>query len=275
MARKALNYWDFFLKSRGVREKGFILDLKKIQTDPSFYQYLNLFVQYLVKKKLQPRSVRAYFSSIKQYLRSLGFRIYNEDVKQFVRLPKVLKEKKYALSENDIQKLVNKASPRMKIVLLCLISSGMRASELLQLKWTDLNKPAVNLRAEITKMGVERTTFFSSQAWALVESLKQKSDYVFCSKYTPLFSLQELEKDFDIVRSKARLTDRYALSKVHKITLHRLRAFCKTQASIIKDKDYAEDLIGHEGYLSTYYNLTQEAKYTIYKTIEPALTFKI
>jgi integrase len=275
MARKALKYWDAFLKYRKVREDGFISDLKEIQKDPSFYQYLNLFVQYMINQKLHPHSVRAYFSSIKQYLRSQGFRIYNEDVKQFVKLPKVLKEKKYAITKEDIQKLITKASPRMKLLIICLVSSGMRANELLQLKFSDLKKPFVFLRAETTKTGVARTTFFSKQAWSIIEDQKQSGDYVFCSNYQPLKSLETLEKEFDMVRNRTHLTDRYTLSNVHKITIHRLRAFCKTQASIIKDKDYAEDLIGHEGYLSTYYNLTDESKHEIYKTIEPALTFRL
>ena len=276
MASKALKYWDAFLKYRKVGEKGFIEDLKKIQQDPSFYQYLNLFVQYMVEQKLHPRSVRSYFSSLKQYLRSKGFRIYNEDIKQFVKLPKVLKETRVPLDHKTIQILIDSASNDMKTIMLSLVSSGMRASELLQLTWSDLNEPNVNLRAETTKTGVQRTTYFSKQVWDLLRNgVKGKGDYVFCYRYVPKKSLEELENKFASLRDKCKLTKRYTTSNIHTVTLHRFRAFCKTWASEKVGKDFAEGLIGHEGYLSGYYGLSDEEKYNNYKKVEPFLTFKI
>lgn len=279
MAIKALKHWDAFLKHRKVKEAGFIESLKEIQKDPQFYQYLNLFVQYMNEQKLHPHSVRSYFSSIKGYLRSQGFRIYNEDIKQFVKLPKLLKEQKVALEKNTIQTMLKKADKELKIIILGLVTSGMRSSELLQLKKSDLQKPRIVLRPEITKTGVGRTTYFTSQMWDLIGpvlSRKRNSDYVFCSNYRPLKSLIELENKFGMLRDRLHISTRYTTSRVHTITLHRLRAFCKTQASEACGKDYAEGLIGHEGYLSTYYNLTEDAKYRNYLSkLEPLLTFKI
>ena len=279
MARKSLLYWDSFLKHRKVKEAGFIESLKEIQRDPQFYQYLNLFVQYMINQKLHPRTVRSYFSSIKGYLRSQGFRIYNEDVKQFIKLPKIYKEQKVPLEKQTIEKMLKKASPKLRLCILGLVTSGMRSSELLQLKKSDLQEPKVIIRPEITKTGAGRTTYFSKQTWSLlapVLSRKDKNDYVFGSNYRPLKSLLELENRFGELREALHISNRYTTSRVHTITLHRLRAFCKTQASEACGKDYAEGLIGHEGYLSTYYNLTEEAKYSNYiNKLEPLLTFKI
>ena len=276
MARKALKYWDLFLKSRKVSEKGFIEDLKKIQKDTTFYQYLNLFVQYLGEQKLHPRTIRSYFSEFKQYLRSKGFRIYNEDIKQFVKFPRVLKETRVPLDHKTIQILIDKASDDMKLIILALLSSGMRASELLQLTKNDLTEPCVNLRAETTKTGSQRTTYFSKQVWDLLKNgAKRKGGYVFCSNYRPKKSLEELENKFSSIRDKCKLTKRYTTSNIHTVTLHRFRAFCKTWASEKVGKDFAEGLIGHEGYLSGYYGLSDEEKLKNYNKLEPYLTFKI
>ncbi len=279
MAKKALKQWDAFLKYRKVKEAGFMDSLKEIQKDPEFYQYLNLFVQYMNNQNLHPHSVRSYFSSIKSYLRSQGFRIYNEDVKQFIKQPKILKEQKEGLSKETIQKMLTAASPKLQMIILGLVTSGMRSSELLQLKKSDLKEPKIILRPEITKTGAGRSTYFTSQMWRLIDpilSQKSNDDYVFCYNYRPLKSLQELENKFGMLRDRLNISTRYSTSRVHTITLHRLRAFCKTQASETCGKDYAEGLIGHEGYLSTYYNLTEEAKYKNYiNKLEPILTFEL
>ena len=127
----------------------------------------------MTKTGLHPRSVRSYFSCIKGYLRSKGFRIYNEDVKQFIKLPRIFKEQKEAISKDTIQLLLDNASPRMKLTIMCLVTSGMRANEFLQLRASDLQEPKVILRPEITKTGVGRTTYFSPQTWGLVASKLQ------------------------------------------------------------------------------------------------------
>ncbi len=167
----------------------------------------------------------------------------------------------------------------MKRLILCSTVSGTRVSELLQLKKSDLKKPYVYIRPEIAKLGVARTTFFSDQAWKILKkTLDQKPThgYVFCSNYRPLKTLEGIEAEFDKIRTLSKLDNRYEISRVHHITIHRLRAFLKTLASDKVGKDYAEDLIGHEGYLSTYYNTTDSAKYKIYKEIlMPELEFNL
>src|SRR3972149_3658526 len=230
LTRKALIYWDGYLSVNKLIESDYILLLKSMGQDPNFYLNLNLFVQHLINNGKHPRTIRAYFSAVKQYLRNQGLRIYNEDIKQFVKFPKVLKE------------------------------------------------PFVNIRAETAKMGVERKTFFSKQVWIILNLLKsqtQSDDYVFCSNYEPKKSLDELESKFALLRNRSKLSKKYNNSNVNTITIHRFRAFCKTQASEICGKDYAEGLIGHEGYLGGYYGLSDEENLKNYLKVEPKLIFKI
>ena len=279
LANQALNYWDSFLKSRKLKEDLFILELKQIQKNPddtSFYQYINLFAQSLVAAKLHPRTIRTYLDRTKQYLRFFGIRIYKEDMKQFVRLPRVLKETRVPLDHKTIQLLLDNATNDMKLIMLALVSSGMRVNELLQLTKNDLTEPCVNVRAETAKTGVQRTTYFSKQVWDLLKNgAKRKGGYVFCSNYRPKKSVEELEDRFSSLRDKCKLSKRYTTSRNHTVTIHRFRAFCKTWASEKVGKDFAEGLIGHEGYLSGYYGLSDEEKLKNYNKLEPYLTFKI
>jgi len=278
LTRKALIYWDSYLSVNNLIENDYLILLKSMGQDPNFYLNLNQFVQHLINNGKHPRTIRAYFSAVKQYLRNQGLRIYNEDIKQFVKFPKILKETRIPLEHKTIQILLDNASNYMKLVILAAVSSGARVSELLQLTYKDLKEPFVNIRAETAKMGVERKTFFSKQVWIILNLLKsqtQTDDYVFCSNYEPKKSLDELENKFALLRNRSKLSKKYNNSNVNTITIHRFRAFCKTQASEICGKDYAEGLIGHEGYLGGYYGLSDEEKLKNYLKVEPKLIFKI
>ena len=278
LTRKALIYWDSYLSVNNLIENDYLILLKSMGQDPNFYLNLNQFVQHLINNGKHPRTIRAYFSAVKQYLRNQGLRIYNEDIKQFVKFPKILKETRIPLEHKTIQILLDNASNYMKLVILAAVSSGARVSELLQLTYKDLKEPFVNIRAETAKTGVERKTFFSKQVWIILNLLKsqtQTDDYVFCSNYEPKKSLDELENKFALLRNRSKLSKKYNNSNVNTITIHRFRAFCKTQASEICGKDYAEGLIGHEGYLGGYYGLSDEEKLKNYLKVEPKLIFKI
>ena len=278
IVRKALIHFDNYLELSNFTESPYIEKLRSYNQDPLLYQNLNYFVQHL-NNNLHPRTVRTYFSSVKQYLRVFhGLRIYNEDIKTYIKFPKILKEEKIPLDHKTIQVLIDNASNYMKLVILALVSSGMRVNSLLQLRFSDLKEPFVSVRAETTKTGREYKTFFSKQVWEIINLLKNQADsgdYVFCSNYEPKKSLDELEAKFLLLRHKAKLEKKYNNSNVHTITIHRFRAFCKTMAADICNKDFAEGLIGHEGYLPTYNALPDDMRYYNYIKVEPRLSFKI
>lgn len=277
-ARKALVHFNNYLDINGTDEKIYIPLLIGYGQDAKLYNELNRIKQHLINNGLHPRTIRTYFNQIKLYLRNNNVRIYNEDVKTFVRFPKILREEKIPLDRKTIQRLLNHSDNHMKFLILGLVSSGCRVSELLQLTFADLKFPYVKIRSEIAKTGVGRTTFFSGQVWSIIHLLKSQADsddYVFCSDYQPIKSLDEVERKFGSTRQKAGLTDRYQTSRYHHITIHRFRSFCKTQASQVTNKDFAEGLIGHEGYLGTYNSLSDGEKLDNYKKIEGRFTFSL
>ena len=278
LAQKSLKYFDKYVKLLKVSEEDLIRQLKKVSQQPEFYQFLDNIVQFMVQNKLSPRTVRTYFMFVKSYLRSKGFRIYNEDIKQFCKLPVIIKETRIAVTMEDIAKLYNAAKPKMMAKLSFLVSSGARLGEVLQLKHSDIRGNKVTIRAENTKTKAERITYISEQAKNdLAKYVKGKGQdaYVFVRKFAPAISVQQAEAEFSLIRDKCSLTKRYRLSRYHHVTIHRLRAFCKTMASEVCGKDFAEGLVGHEGYLSTYYALPETQRYEKYKLLEPKLTIPV
>lgn len=266
MAEKALKKYNLFLKSIDETDETIFSKLSEIKGSEDFYLFLNRIVDFF-DETLSPRATQAYFSFIKDYYRKNGYRIYNEDIKQFVDMPKTVKEKKVPLEKNQIKILADNADKHLKGIIYCLVSSGMRSSEFLQLRKDDikwnLDPVEVHLRAEITKTKVDRTTYLSPQAVEHFPKLKT---------YDVKTSLVNLEIIFSNLRKKCNLDEKYRNSNVHHITPHRLRAFFKTEASNLHGKDYAEFMIGHEGYLNTYYSTTQDELIKKYKELIPKLT---
>lgn len=266
MAYKALKKYNLFLKSIDETDGSIFSKLSTIKGSEDFYLFLNKIVEFF-GVSLSPRATQAYFSFIKDYYRKNGYRIYNEDIKQFVDMPKTIKEKRVPLEKEQIRIMVEAAAKYTKGIILGLVSSGMRSSEFLQIKESDikwnLDPVEVHLRAEITKTKVDRITFLSPQAVEHFPKLKP---------YDIQRSLVNLEQDFSILRKKCGLDNKYRNSNVHHITPHRLRAFFKTEASNLHGKDYAEDLIGHEGYLNTYYSINETERAKKYKELIPKIT---
>lgn len=266
MAEKAMKKYSLFLNSIGENEASIFVKLAEIKGSEDFYLFLNRIVEYF-NESLHPRATQAYFSFVKDYYRKNGFRIYNEDVKQFIDIPKVIKEKKVPLEKESIRILTDNASKYMKGAIYCLVSSGMRASEFLQLEKNDIkwnmDPVEVHLRAEITKTKVDRITYLSPQAVEFFPKMKP---------YNEKTSLGNLESSFEFLRSKCGMNDKYRTSNIHHVTIHRFRAYFKTEASNMHGKDYAENIIGHEGKMNTYYAISPEQSREKYKQLIPKIT---
>ena len=268
-AIKSLKWFDKYLSSLGETEDSVMPKLHDIKGKNEFYLFLNGFVQFMVSsKKLSINAVQTYLSFVKSYFRKHGFKIYNEDVKQFIDMPRKIKETRVPLTKKEIKLLLSVATPYMRMVLLWLASSGMRISEFLQLTKGDvklnLDPVQIYLRGETTKTKTDRVTFISQQA-------KESMTNTMFKAYTPLSDLLNIEQQFDHLRKKCGLDSKYRNTNVHHITLHTFRSFFRTQAGKI-NADIAEDIAGHEGYLKQYIRPSLEDKIAFYKQIEPSLT---
>lgn len=267
-ALKAFKWFDKFLGAQNETEESIMPKLREVKGSDEFYLFLNSFVQFMFKD-LHPHSVQTYFSFIKSYLRKSGFKIYNEDVKHFIDIPRVINESREPLTKDTISILLEHASPYLQMVILCLVSSGMRSSEFLQLQPEDIKFNAepveVHIRAETTKTKSDRVTFLSKQA------VKNIDKEMLFKPYNPKLSLLNLEHSFGKLRDECNLLGKYRTSNVHHVTLHTFRSFFRTQVGLI-NRDFAEDFLGHQGYLKQYIRFSLEQKRQFYLEVEPELT---
>jgi len=81
--------------------------------DGSEYDVLQSWINWL-SKKIIPSTVHTKFSSLRGYFHYRGIKMYKEDIRQEIKLPKIPKEEKYPLRLEEIQKILNEANFKKK-----------------------------------------------------------------------------------------------------------------------------------------------------------------
>jgi integrase len=255
---------------------------------------------------LQQRVVTA-----KNFLEYFDIEISPRKFKLKVKLPRIIRRNKEALSKQDIVDILNACSDiRLKTYVMLLAGTGMRATEALSIRIKDLdlksNPAKVFVRGEYTKTRTDRTVFLTEEmvqqltSWlaykyrtrrvcykdeqtgkAITEyrtPQKRESDLVF-ALYQSTQAPAPTNLYVEFVRSFGKTLDRMkrgdreegSNERRRKITLHSFRLFVKTTISDLGYDDYSEWFIGHSG--STYWRKKESEKAELFRKIEPYLTF--
>ena len=179
----------------------------------------------------------------------------------------------------------------------------MRIGELVQLKLRDVDftttPTTIRLPGKITKTRVARDTFITQEA---TNSLKdyltrtlqwnEKRDNSHLNNVI-IFGQEYVGKPKTVrnLKQPAHLTAegslirqlQYYVKKIpdlnkknpnglRVIHFHALRKFFRTTVGNVSGRDFAEALIGHQFYMNTYYQLSDEKKREMYLAVEPHLT---
>ena len=119
---------------------------------------------YLLKgNNVSNLTLKQWIVTVKNFLEYHDVDISPRRFKMKVKLPKVVRKKKEALSKEDIVDILNTCSDiRWKTYVMLLASTGMRAVEALSIR-KDLdfqpNPPKLFVRGEFTKTRSDRTIF--------------------------------------------------------------------------------------------------------------------
>jgi len=137
----ALNVYDRFAKDKFNLDSGdtIIQDLKKLKRlEPEVYDALQSFIDYLAKDR-NPRTVRDYLARLVDYFYYNGIKLDNRELRSNLTLPRSVRDMPYALTRNDIRKILDNAKPQRKALYLTLLSSGMRIGEAISLRKRDFD----------------------------------------------------------------------------------------------------------------------------------------
>ena len=261
-ALTSLNSLEKYLGESNKTIPEWIEDMRS--SEDNKYLQLNLFCKSL---DLMPASIKKYYAFIRSYLRVVhGIKTDVEDQKQYIKFKPVLKIEREPLTKEIIKELCMNSSQVFRTFLLIQESSGMRASENINLRKEDYDftsdPVSVVIPAAFTKRKTERLTFISKEAKSNLEKCKQE--------YFQPKTLNSIEWYFWKLRKNLGYIEKYENSINYKINIHSFRAFTRTQAGKI-NQDFAEALLGHEGYLRQYVRLDKQEKIDYYKKLEPKL----
>jgi len=182
-----------------------------------------------------------------EFLNGEGCKIYNEDVKQHFRLPRVVLAYQKGLTKETVNRLVRLANPKLAACILAACSSGMRLGEIMQLKFSDIdlttNPTTITIRAMTTKTREARLTHISSEATgalkdylARLNQQKKNDDYVFLLQHKDRIKMAKHDNRSDRIQhlesQLASMASEERYAKSVQTTCHNLQ---QQLARIIKD----------------------------------------
>ena len=267
------------------------------------YQILSEYVIFLDKNSIKPKTIRLWLSVVKGYFSFMGIDVFAEKCKQIVKLPKVRRLKKEALTKEILIKLLHNLDTKLQTAVLVAVSSGLRVGEIAGLTLSDIEFNAdpvkINVRAETSKSGEDRETYISKEASEALRDYLQR--FFGWREDSTNKQLQHLrifgrtnrikERDNRLPTpeeqlSEAILLQRALIRKIQKVPelnrlarngrrvihFHAFREFFYTAVSNVSGSNFAHALMGHHEYLDTYYALSEKQQVSLYKKCEPYLT---
>ncbi|MFL6434248.1 MAG: tyrosine-type recombinase/integrase [Nitrososphaeraceae archaeon] len=307
---RLIGFQDFVIRSYKTTLDGIIRRINEGSEDP--YEILSSYVAYMqTNYNISTLTLKQRIVTVKNFFEYYDVDISPRKFKLKVKIPKVIRKSKEALSKEDIINILNACSEiRLKTYVMLLAGTGLGAVEALSIRIKDLNlqpRPAkIFVRGEYTKTKTDRYVFLTEE---VLNQLKQWLDYKHrtrrvCHKdnhtgktISEYITPQRNDNDlvfavyqdrnhpnpnaiyFDLVKSFGKTLDRIGKglreesnnNRRRQITLHSFRRFVKTTISDLGYSDFSEWFIGHAG--STYWTKKDSEKAEIFSKVEPYLTF--
>jgi integrase/recombinase XerD len=251
-----------------------------IRTEKSYLHHLNLFLDYLkraIVSEADSKVLLNYFnylkeekkfsySSMKQALAAIRF-LYLDVLRKKIDFDFFIKMKKpnslpNVLAVSEVKKIIETITNlKHKAIISTIYSCGLRISELVNLKLSDINSTAMTIKVEMAKGNNDRYVMLSVKLLELLREyfneFKPKK-YLFEGQYGGMYSARSIQEVFNRAVKSA------GISK--KVTVHTLRhSFASHLLDNGTDIRFIQELLGHK-HLST----TQ-----IYTHINPVSVRKI
>ena len=305
-----LNNFQNFLANKYDNQLGIdilLSNIKKGKEDP--YTILNGYAAYLKDRNVSAVTLKQRIVTVKNFFEYCDIDIIPRRFKLKVKLPKIVRKKKEALSKEDIIEILNVCDNiRLRTYIMLLAATGLRAVEALSIRITDLdldsNLRTLFVRGEYTKTKVDRIIFLTEEISQQLKSwleykyrtrrvsyqdkqtgkpitenrtpARTNTDLVFAiyqdkNAPNPLYIYHDLSVSFARTLDRSGKGNWEDNKKRRRITLHSFRRFVKSTISDLGYADFSEWFIGHSG--STYWTKKDSEKAEIFRKIEPYLTF--
>jgi integrase len=190
------------------------------------------------------------------WLTDNGYTINRRELQRiYTRLPKPIPiENGIELKRKVFRELYYYFPEDVQTLLLVMLASGMRLGEALLLNIDDViwnkERAEIHIRAEITKTKKARTAYLTAEACeSLIEYLNGRMDS--CEK---LFTISYSRAQAVMLNASENLGYSKIINGRNRgMHWHMTRKWFISRFTLAANKDVAEFIAGHEGYLSTSY----------------------
>lgn len=274
----------YFFKVIGKDPDNYIVDVRRLENNEqldameTYERDIKIYWKWLIEKKLAPKTISNAVDCVRVFLKQYRIRLDDivwENIRRRGTGNKPITQEA-VLTPEILKKILIHGDAKSRGMCLTLASSGMRIGELVQLKREDVDfdsKPTkINVRYLGPNSGVKtktsRITFISDEATeALKEWWKQRDKSLSLSVQRTNFPnvKKKIEDDrvfpfettnarniWNRMLKKAGLDQKDPRTGRFLIHIHSTRKFFRTKFSK-HDRDVAELLMGHAGYLSPNY----------------------
>ena len=232
-----------------------------------------------------PTSMQSTLFAVKSLLQKYNIELSKSFFKQ-LNMPKARPvTRTIPITHEMLQNILEHADIKGKALFLMLSSGGMRVGEALSITPDDVDydhKPTkIFISAKASKNNVERITSISDEATLYLKKWLQERDQYLQNTLDRLkkaglpefrnkkkndkrifpFAKNNANEIWNRLVKKAGYYEKDKNTSRTKVRIHGLRAFFRTN---LGDVDLAEDLMGHEGYLSNYRQIDDKSKSDAY-----------
>ena len=254
-------------------------DISQYNED-NIYNLLQEWIIWNAKRGIAASSTMCYFNTFRSYLWYHKINLDSRNIRQNLRFPQTLHADQIPITHDVIKQILDASKQEFKFQLLALVSSGMRVSELGQIKLMhlDFTRPNIMVRipAQLTKTGRSRITFFSRQISEMIRyRIKNNGlNFTFCGNRTIEQSLNLILKRFAAARRKINLLEKHEHCKQNRYIfhIHSLRSYFITKANRVQF-GLGHILAGHEFYMKGYNRYTVDELLCMYKQFENNVIF--
>ena len=263
------------------------INLQNLQFEQEeiIYDNLQKWINWNHSRGVCATTIICLFNSCRSYLWHVGIKLYKMDIKENLKFPRPIYANRLPITKLEIERILASSNPEFRFQLLTLISSGMRVSEMGQIKVShlDMTKPniMVNLPGNITKTRRGRITFLSKQVSSMVRhklknDVKIDDQHVFCGERSSSQAQNLIIKRFAASRKRAEIMSKHehCMQNRYKIHVHTMRAYFITKANQVQF-GIGHILAGHNFYMKEYNLYTVDELHKYYKKIDKLLTFDI
>ena len=270
-------YKEFLLSEKNLSQNtinNYLVDLRQFLIFfvkfESINQNIEKYISLLRKKNISNTTINRKISSLKNFLKFLHSEKIIKDINLdiFESLNNTKKIPK-AISKDEINKIFyslnnsNYINKNIYIIILKLMYlSGLRISEALALKWSDLSKSNMTLNI-YGKGSKERKSYLTRDFLDTLYSLKKDESFIFCLKGKKI-SVRSVNKFLDKAYKEG-LID-------YKISTHVFRhSFATSMLENEADIRHIQKLLGHSSISTTeiYTKVAKSLKKSVLDTYHP------